>query len=334
MDIITRRRAREKATACTVHLRVLMATRPRTPLLHKGFGKELLVKAKKDQITIGAAAVAFYSMLALFPAAIFVLSILPYLPIPNLEQAIMDLVRQAMPGDAANVFTDNVKNVVHQRKAGLLSFGFLLTLWTASAGMNAVIKRLDVTYGVEETRPFWKVRGTALLLTLVVAALVLGSLSLAVFGGTIQSWAGDTFGWSDALLTVFAVLRWVVILAALMLALAVTYHYGPNVRPHADALGTRRKLRIVTPGTVAGTAALGLAALGFKLYVGNFASYDKVYGSLGAVIVLLMWLFVTGLGLLFGSEVDSLTRARASRREAAHDAGHVDLGQSSHAGGF
>jgi membrane protein len=272
----------------------------------EAFG-DLRRKLKNDRITNGAAALAFYWMLALFPAAIFVLTLLPYLPVRDLEQAIMDLLRQAMPGDAAGMFEDTVRNVVSNRKAGLLSFGLLFTMWSASSGVYAVMQELNVVHDVEEKRPFWKVRGVALLLTLASVVLVLGSLALAVAGGAIQTWLGHVLGESSALLVLFTALRWVVIATALLLALALVYHFGPAVKERAFAL--------VTPGTVAGTIALALASLAFKLYVSHFGSYDKTYGSLGAVIALLMWLYVTGLVLLFGAEVDVV----AERRRAGRD---------------
>lgn len=274
-------------------------------IVSKEFGKDLLAKIKKDRLTNGAAALAFYWMLALFPAAIFVLTLLPYLPVQNLEQAIMDLLKQAMPGDAAGMFEDTVRNVVSNRKAGLLSFGFVLTVWSASSGVYAVMQELDAIHEVDEKRPFWKTRGTALGLTLATVVLVLGALALAVAGGVIQSWLGNALGFSTVLLVLFAALRWAIILGALLLALALVYRFGPDVQD-------RRKLSLFTPGTIAGTLALALASLGFKLYVSNFGSYDKTYGSLGAVIALIMWLFVTGLVLLFGAEVDVLAQRKKS----------------------
>jgi membrane protein len=281
----------------------------------RGFGKDLLAKIKKDRITNGAAALAFYWMLALFPAAIFVLTLLPYLPVQNLEQAIMDLLKQAMPGDAAGMFEQTVRNIVSSRKAGLLSFGFVFTLWSASSGLYAVMQELNAVHDVVETRSFLKARGVALLLTLSCVVLVLGALALAVAGGVIQSWLGGALGFSSVLLVLFAALRWVIIAGALLLALAVVYHFGPAVK--------ERRFALISRGTIAGTAALALASLAFRLYVGNFGSYDKTYGSLGAVIALLMWLFVTGLVLLFGAEVDVLAQRRRSGKRREPIAGGV-----------
>lgn len=283
-------------------------------VLTKSFAKELKRKFSKDQVTNGAAALAFYWMLALFPAAIFVLTLLPYLPIANLEQAIMDALRGAMPGDAATMFEDTVKNIVSNRKAGLLSFGLLLTIWSASSGIYAVMQQLNNVHEIEEKRSFVKARGTALLLTLASVLLVLGSLTLAVLGGVIEKWLGSSLGFSAPLALFFVLLRWVFIGGALLLALALIYHFGPSK--------DERKFALITPGTVTGAAALGVASLLFKLYVSSFGSYDKTYGSLGAVIALLMWLFVTGAVLLLGAEVDVLaSRRRAKQGTFEHHSG-------------
>src|SRR5262245_43550641 len=142
-------------------------------VLTKGFARDLRAKIKKDRVTNGAASLAFYWMLALFPAGIFVLTLLPYLPIENLEQAIMGLLRDARPGEAAGLFETTVRNVVSNRKAGLLSFGFVLAIWSASAGVYAIMQELNNVHDTEETRPFWKARGVALLLTLASIVLVL-----------------------------------------------------------------------------------------------------------------------------------------------------------------
>lgn len=153
--------------------------------------------------------------------------------------------------------------------------------------------------------------GTALLAKMKKDRITNGAAALAfywmlaLFPAAILGWLGASFGFSPGLLFFFAALRWVIIAGALLLALAVVYAFGPAVK--------ERRFALFTPGTITGTAALALASVLFNVYVGHFSSYDRAYGSLGAVIALLMWLFVTGLVLLFGAEVDVLSQRRRSR---------------------
>jgi membrane protein len=270
----------------------------------KELAKELLQQFKKDRILNSAAAQAFYLTLAIFPGLICVLSLLPYLPIAHLQKAIMDLVRQVLPGDAARALTSVVESLTEQR-GGLLSFSIFGTLLLASSGMAAVIKQLNITYHVPvtEERSFLKTRALALLLTVLGGALVIVTFTLVVLGGTLQSLIASELGWSDLLLNIFAAFRWVVIVVSLLLGFAAIYYLAPNVE---------QKFRWVTPGAVIGVVALILATLGFRLYVDNFGRYGATYGSIGALIVLMLWLYVAGLMLLVGSEVNALYERRVA----------------------
>ena len=261
----------------------------------KDLGRSVWHDVKDDHVPNGAAALAFYMVLAVFPAAIFGLSLLPYLPIPHLQQAVMDLVHQALPSSTADTFAGTVQKIVSQRRGGLLSFGLLLTIWSASSGLYAVMQQLNVVYEVDERRSFVKARALAIGLTLVFFVLVVGALALVIGGGWVQSWMAHHLGWSAALRDFFAVLRWIVILLALQLALAVVYWAGPNVK---------QPFEYFAPGTTFATLGLVLASVLFRVYVQNFGHYDRLYGSLGAIIVLLMWLFVAGWVILLGGEIN------------------------------
>lgn len=261
------------------------------------FGKDLKQEITDDNVSNGAAALAYYLLLAIFPAAIFLLSLIAYLPIPNLQQAIMDALRQALPGQSADMFTGVVAQVVGQRRGGLLSIGLVLTFWAASNGLYAVMQQLNITYDVKEGRPFWKARGTALLLTLAFFVLVVGAFALVVFGGVIQEWLGSMIGMSQPLLIAFAVFRWVVIALALLLAFALVYYFGPDVE---------QKFIFISPGSVLGVVVLAFASLAFRFYVSRFSDYSATYGSLGAVIILMLWLYIAGWVILLGSEINAL----------------------------
>lgn len=269
------------------------------------FARDFWRKLKDDNVFNGAAALGFYLTLAIFPAMIVTMAVIPYLPIARVDQAIMDLLHQAMPGDAAQVFTRVVADVTSERRGGLLSFGLVATLWAASTGMYAIMQQLNVTYDVGEGRPFLRARATALGLSLMFVVLVLGSLSLVVLGGVIQDWIGARWGYSSPLLTFFVVFRWVVIGIGLILAFALIYYFAPNVQ---------ERFRFLTPGSLVGAALLVVASLGFSYYAGRFADYDATYGSIGAVIVLMLWLYIAGLVILVGSVINVLlTRYERAR---------------------
>ena len=265
----------------------------------KGHTRALVREVRDDRAGSGAAALAFYLVLAIFPAAIFGLSLLPYLPIPHLESAVLDLIHDALPAAAADLFTGTVQSVLSERRGGLLSFGLVLALWSASNGLHAIMKQLNVVYGVEDERSFFRARAVALALTVTFFLLVVSALGLVIFSGVLQDWLGEALGVSSVLLGAFALVRWVIIVLAIQLAFSIVYWAGP---------AHQAKYGFLRAGPAFATASLCLASVGFKLYVSHFATYDAVYGSLGAVIVLLLWLYVTGWVILLGGEIDGLSR--------------------------
>ncbi len=253
----------------------------------------------------GAAVLAYFFLLAVFPATIFVLSLLPSLSIPHLQEAILDLLRQVLPQQSANLFEGTVRYVASEASGGLLTFGLIFSLWSASTGAYTIMEQLDVVHGVKESRPFWEARGTAVLLMLFFVLLVFGSLSLVIFGGTIQSWVASLIGWSRSLLIFFATLRWIIIAAALLLALAVTYRFGPDVK---------LRFRFVSPGNVTAAILIALASVGLRFYVSKFGNYSATYGNLAAMIILMLWMYMAGLALLIGCEINRLLRHQESER--------------------
>ncbi len=263
----------------------------------KQFLRDLYQEITDDNLFNGAAALGFYLTLAIFPALIVLMSIIPYLPIARVDEAMMDLLGQALPPEAAGMVEGVVNEVTREQRGGLLSFGLLATVWAASAGMYAIMQHLNITYDVKEARNFIRARATALALSLLFGVLVIGAFSLVVLGGMLQDWIGNRYGFSTMLLTFFAVFRWVVIVAALLLGFALIYRYAPNVE---------QKFKFITPGSVIGVALLILASLGFAFYASNFGKYDATYGSIGAVIILMFWLYIAGLVILLGSEINAL----------------------------
>jgi len=270
------------------------------------FLRDLRREISDDNVFNGAAALGFYLTLAIFPTLILLMAMIPYLPIARVDQAIMDLLGQALPPEAFDMVSKVVHEVTSERRSGILSFGILGALWATSTGMHAIMQQLNITYDVKEERSFVRARATALGLSLLFLLLVIGAFSLIVFGGIIQDWIGARFGFSDALLAFFAVFRWVVILIALLSGFAMIYRFAPNVR---------LKFALITPGSLFGVTVLIAASLVFDAYTSHFADYSATYGSIGAVIVLMLWLYIAGLVILVGSEINDLVEDYSGKGE-------------------
>jgi membrane protein len=207
------------------------------------------------------------------------------------------LLHQVLPQQAASLFEGTIRYVDSSTKEGLLTFGLLFTLWSGSTGFFALIDQINLIREVEERRPFWRARGAAILLMLFFAVLMIGSLSLVIFGGVVQSWVAALIGWSQPLLLAFATLRWIIIAAALLLFIAVAYSFGPDVKV---------RFRFLSAGNIVAAALIALASMGFRFYVAEFGDYSATYGSLAAIIILMLWMYLAGIALLVGCEIDTL----------------------------
>lgn len=243
-----------------------------------------------------AAQLAYYFLFSLFPFFIFLTALLAYVPIPDLMGQIMGLLGEFVPADAWSMVQDVVTNVVTQPRGGLLSFGILVTLWVASSALAAIADGLNEAYGVKDSRPFWRKRGIAVLLTIMIAIMLIMSMTLLVFGPELGHWLIDRFGAGSLFDIVWSLLRWPIIVVLMVVATALIYYFAPDVE---------QEWRWITPGSVLAVLAWIGISLGFNYYVESFGSYDKTYGSLGAVIVLLMWMYLSGLAVLVGGEINA-----------------------------
>lgn len=286
------------------------------PLLSKQFWIDLYAEINEDNVYNGAAALGFYMTLSIFPAFVVIMTVIPYLPIEDVDEAIMDLLHETLPEESAALVEGVVADVTEEQRGGLLSFGILFTLWTVSTGMYAIMQQLNITYDVREERNFVMARITALLLSIAFVALVIGAFSLIVLGGVMEEWVFAAFGDSAAVVLAFRAFRWIVIVLALLLGFALIYRFAPNVE---------QRFSFITPGAVLGVLLLAAASLGFTVYVQNFADYDATYGSIGAVIILMFWLYIAGLVILIGSEINALVehyspagKNKGEKEEGAH----------------
>jgi membrane protein len=258
--------------------------------------KRVIAEVQQDNCAVYAAALAYYFLFALFPFFLFLTALLGYLPIPNLMDQIIGLLAQVMPGEALSLVEENVGKLVSQQRGGLLSFGIVAALWTASSALTGISDALNHAYDVEEGRPFWKVRGMAILLTVGLSFFLIASIILLMFGPQIGGWIADFVGLGRAFEIAWNILRWPVILFLVITAVAAIYYFAPDVD---------QSWKWITPGSVFAVVLWILISLGFSYYVNNFGSYDKTYGSIGAIIVLLTWMYVSGFVILVGGEINA-----------------------------
>jgi membrane protein len=268
--------------------------------------KRTIAEFRDDNLTDWAAALTYYSVLALFPGLVVLVAILGLAgQHPQTTDALLEIVRDVGPASAVDTFRGPIESVVKSNggAGALLGLGLLGAIWSASGYVGAFIRASNAIYEVEEGRPFWKRRPLQIAITVVmVLLLALVAIAIVVTGPLARS-IGDVIGLGSTAVTIWSIAKWPVILMVVMGMFAVLYYVAPNVR--------QPKLRWVTPGGVVAVLAWLVASAGFALYVSNFGAYDKTYGSLGGVVVFLVWLWLSNLALLFGAEFDAeLERAR------------------------
>lgn len=279
----------------------------------KALIRRLMHEIQEDNCLGAAAELAYYFLFAMFPFFLFLTTLLGYLPIPDLMQRIMELLAAFLPGEALYLLQDHVRTIVTGQRGGLLSFGLLAALWTSSSAIAAIADTLNRAYGVKEERPYWKVRGLALLLTIGLSLFIIVSIVLLTFGPQIGGLLAAKLGLGSVFEAAWNLLRWPVILCLLSVVLAVLYYFAPDVE---------QEWKWITPGSVFAVVGWIITSLGFSYYVNNIGSYTATYGSIGAVIVLLTWMYLSGLLILIGGEVNAEIEHAA---RAGKDPGQKEL---------
>ena len=270
--------------------------------------KRVWKEASEDELTDRAASLAYYFLFALFPALLFLTTLLGLLPIPNLIDRLMQYVAQALPPDAASVTEKTLREIVGGANRGLLSIGVLGALWAASNGIASIITALNAMYDVPETRPYWRRKLLALGLTLLFSMSILTALVLMVFGPKLGETLASRVGLGEMFTAAWNVFSIPVVIFLVTLGVAFVYYLAP---------AAEQSFRWVTPGSVIAVVLwLGMSYV-LRLYVSNFGNYTATYGSIGGVILLMLWLYLSGVALLLGAEINSEIEHAAAERGAA-----------------
>lgn len=264
-----------------------------------GWGELFKRTAKETSADNGlglAAQLAYYFFLALFPALLFFIALTGAIASPDLISRVIDMMSGTAPPAVIDIVRQQLTSLMQGSHGGLMTFGVLAALWSSSAAMVAVIDALNRAYDVEDARPWWRQRLTAILLTIGVAVFILVSIVLVVAGPELAGSIAGRLGLGTAFEWGWKILQWPIVFLLVALAIGLIYYFAPDVD---------QDFVFLTPGSLLATVLWLVGSLGFRFYVVNFGSYNETYGTLGGVMVLLLWLYISGLVIVVGAEMNA-----------------------------
>jgi membrane protein len=264
----------------------------------KAFAKRLYEEYENDSVADAAAALGYYFVFSLFPFLFFLATLTAF--IPYIRQSVDTVLARAhaiLPAQASGLTETHLRELVTRPRPRLLTLGLLATVYSASRGVDALRKTLNLAYDVKESRPWWKTELVAFGMTIGGAALVLIGIAAVTAGGSAGFWLARHVGIAHEYVFVWSWLRWPVTAFIIMSSAAFAYYFLPDVE---------QEFRFITPGSVIGTLVWFGAVLGFGAYVSHFGSYNVTYGAIGGVIVLMTWFYITGFIFLMGGEANAI----------------------------
>lgn len=257
------------------------------------FFKEII----KPDLTMRASAITFSFFLALFPGTLFLFTLIPYIPIADLDVIILDFFSEVMPDSAFDAVKTTIFDIVSKQQTGLLSFGILLALFFSTNGLNALMESFNKAYDIFESRSFLYQRGMALMLTLLEVAVLVVAVVL-ILGGSLAIDVLVMYGLIKAsyIAVLFRVMEWVIILILIYIGVSLLYYFGPAVN---------KRWKFFSIGSVVATVLFVITSTGFSYYINHFGNYNKLYGSIGTLIVVMVWMNLNSLIILVGFELNA-----------------------------
>src|ERR1043165_9534501 len=259
----------------------------------KALAKRVWNEANNHDVWGHAAQLSYYFLLALFPLLLVLMAILGIFADKGtqLRESLIGYLGQVMPASACELVQKTVDELSSSAGGGKISIGLLATLWAASNGMGAISETLNTAYNVKETRPWWKTRLVAIELTVALAILIITALALLLYGYEIADAVTSWAGLSGVFRLTWKIVQWPIVLFFILLAFNLIYYFAPDLK--------EQEWKWVTPGAVIGVGLWLLVSFAFKTYLKYFNSYSATYGSLGALIIMMLWFYFTGMAILF-----------------------------------
>ena len=266
---------------------------------------------KRNVISIRAKAIAFTFFLALFPGFIFLFTLIPYIPIANLQENLINFLQEIMPGDSFLLLENTIRGVIQEQRVELLSIGLLLALFVSTNGVMAMMESFDKSYAVFVKRNALVKRWVALKLTIVLFFLLVISIIAIVEGNLLLKLFLKTFNIMTSFnFLLFSTLKWLVILMLFFNSISFIYYYGPAVK---------KKFRFISAGSTLATLVAVIISIAFSYFVNNFGSYNRFYGSIGTVIALQVYIYLNAFALLLGFELNASIAINKNLRERKID---------------
>lgn len=292
----------------------------------RDFVKELFKQIGDDHVGAFAGNLAYQGLFAIFPFALFLVSLLAIFHATNLVNQLINLAAKTLPPEALTLIKQNVLPIAQSRATGAFTvsavISILLALWGISGAFRAVMEAMNVMYNVKDTRPFWKKYAVSIVIALSVTALLVGAFVLAVFGGTIGAGLANHIGLGNAFTLAWDILQWPVLIAGVMLAFGLVYFLAPDVK---------QRFRFISPGSIVAVVAWLAFSLLFSLFVNAFGTYNKTYGTLAGLIILLLYMYYTAFFLLVGGEINQVIEEHApGGKDAGEKVPSDDGGSSGH----
>lgn len=265
----------------------------------KGFLKELLQRIKDVDVPGLGAQLAFFFLLSIFPLLIFLVTLLPYLSLS--QDQIYSFMEEVVPAEVYVLIESTLEEILTNQNTGLLSFGILATIWSASLGMDALIKSLNLSYKVTENRPLLIARGMSILMTILLIFILIVALALPVFGEQLGLLIFSFLGLEEGFLALWSSIRFTIPAIITFVACAIIYWLAPNV-----------KMNILSVLGGAAFAAIGwlVTSYLFSIYISNFGNFSATYGSIGGVIILMLWLYISAMLLIIGGQINAVMKER------------------------
>ena len=251
---------------------------------------------KQGAITTRASSLAFNFFLAFFPSIIVLFTLIPYIPIVDLQETLMELITTILPPHTNEIAFATIYDIINNPRSGLLSIGFVLTIFFATNGVNSLIEAFNSSYHINESRSIIQQRLLSLGITFLLSCILMITILLIMFSKTVVNYLITTEIIENKSIEYILFGKWMVIIIMLFIGISIIYHFGPTIK---------KKFKLFTPGSIISTCLIIVTSSFFNYYISNFAEYNKVYGSIGTLIIILLWMYINSIILLIGFELNA-----------------------------